>query len=213
MEGDDLLTNSTDQFQPKSVARTIFGLLAVGVFIAIVAFVTIVVSGLRLVPSTGAPSQEGIEADPRPQSLIDFARANNNAKAAYENEDNELRQTAIKKQRDSEVAAAVPGGNFEGWTGTVQEIGEAGEDGTISIQPDGCECTVETYNNSFSNSLSDQKTIIKKNSPLFGLLMNLHKGDNVIFSGHIIEERSMTESGSVQDPAWIASFSEISATE
>lgn len=143
-----------------------------------------------------------------PDELIAFDKASNGAKASYAGADNDLKKSVVRKERDAALRAAVPGGDFTSWPGTLKQLTTNGDgNAVISVQPDGCDCTVETWNNSFSDI--EDRTLIKMRSPLYQVLLNMHEGDRVSISGHLIRERSMTEEGSVDDPAYIARFRDV----
>jgi hypothetical protein len=105
--------------------------------------------------------------------------------------------------------AATNGGPFKGWTGTLKTMTTNGDgDGVIVVQLDGCPCTLRTWNNSFSDLQSH--TLVKNGSLLFNKILNMRVGDRVRVSGLILQEASLSERGSVDDPEWITRFSDVS---
>lgn len=145
-----------------------------------------------------------------PADLQAFNSANNDAITAYDAADNDLKKSVVRKNRDEKVYAALMGGVFSNWPGTLTKLGTDGDgDAYIIVQPDGCNCTVATTNNSVSESLDDNKTLIKMGSPLFQKLLNMHEGDRVIVAGELFKETSLTEQGSVDEPEWEVAFSDV----
>jgi hypothetical protein len=107
---------------------------------------------------------------------------------------------------------------FQGWVGEVQEITtESDGKAYISIKLNGSEVVIQTWNNSLSDIMTN--TMISRQNSLYQSLMNLKEGDRVTVSGTFVQndsntndyilEASVTEEGSMTDPAFIVRFSQI----
>jgi hypothetical protein len=152
-----------------------------------------------------APAAPAIPAD-----LAAFAKANNDAKDAYEAADNDLKKSVIRKQRDDGAMGALTNGNFSNWPGVLETLTTNGDgNAVITVRLDGCICAVMTWNNDVSDA--GDGTLVKMGTPLYKKLIAMHQGDHVIVSGHVLRESSMTEEGSVNDPEWITQFNDVSA--
>jgi hypothetical protein len=139
-----------------------------------------------------------------------FGRANDDAIARYDAADNELKKSIVRKNRDRDALAAASGGSFSNWSGTLQRLGtDHNGDAFIEVALDGCKCILQTTYNSISDVL--EPTVITMGTPMFSTLTNMHEGDRIFVSGQILHEKSLTESGSIHDPAWITRFSDVSA--
>ena len=75
---------------------------------------------------------------------------------------------------------------------------------------------VETTNNSLSEALSGNSTLIEPGSALFEKLSRMKVGDEVRFSGQFfpskldcVEETSLTLSGSMTDPEFLMRFTAV----
>lgn len=160
-----------------------------------------------------APAPSDPKPPTLPSDLIAFDKANAAAMAAYPQADNDLKKTEIKQARDANAMAALQGGAFSSWPGTLKTLGTTGDgDAYIAVQLDGCGCTLETTNNSFSEAINEangKSTLIKKGSPLYVTLREMHEGDRVTVSGRIFTETSLPEGGSITDPAWETAFTDV----
>jgi len=86
--------------------------------------------------------------------------------------------------------------------------------GIISVQLDGAEIRVETWNNAISDLTNN--TLIEHGSLLYKTISELKLGDKVIFSGTFlsgeddyIAEKSLTEFGSMTSPEFTFRFTDI----
>lgn len=144
-----------------------------------------------------------------PTDLAQLAHVVAKAKSDYTSADNDLKKSVIRTERDESAATAVPGGNFANWPGTLEELSTNDNgDAYITVRLDDCDCSVKTWDNPYRDR--QDNSLIKTGTSLFNKLLNMHKGDHVVVSGRMLEEGSMTEEGSIDDPEWIAQFSDVS---
>jgi len=136
--------------------------------------------------------------------------ANNDAAIEWDaSQGNDIRLNKIRPARDALVKEAIGSGDVTGWLATVKEVGQwdTGSAASLTLVPEGCDCTVETWNNGISDA--GDNTQIATKSAMFGVVSNLQAGDQVVFDGHILRERSITDAGSITDPAWVTRFTRI----
>lgn len=139
----------------------------------------------------------------------------------YSQADTEIRKTNVRFGRKDAMAKlfSSPGGLlFEDWIGTVKSITtESDGEAALSLTLPGYEdCTIATWNNSFSDSSAH--TMISRSDHLYNSLMDLKSGDLVSVSGTFlpsdnqadyVKESSLTEEGSMTSPDFIVRFTEI----
>lgn len=144
-----------------------------------------------------------------PGDLAQLAHVVAKAKSDYTEADNDLKKSVILRDRDVSAAAAVTGGSFANWPGTLVQLSTNDEgDAFIAVRLDDCDCSLKTWGNPYRDRLDH--SLIRIGTPLFNKLLNMHKGDHVMVSGRFLEEGSMTEERSINAPEWIAQFSNVS---
>lgn len=135
----------------------------------------------------------------------------------YRDAPNELKKSAVRAARRTAIEKAVPSCQARNWVGKLKKLGTQSEGKAyVEITLEGTkDVTVKTWNNALSD-ISDQ-TLIELNSPLFGKLSDMTEGTRVSFSGvfrrgdqDYLRESSLTEYGSMTDPEFIMSFSDVS---
>jgi hypothetical protein len=128
-------------------------------------------------------------------------------------EHNEIREDASKEERRPQLENLI----VKDWVGTLSDISTTASSGNAYISI-ALPCDVTTHVKTWNNSLSDlgDKTMIAKGSALYSRLATLHQGQQVRFSADLVRDRtggpreaSMTVSGSMTDPEFIARFTSI----
>lgn len=173
------------------------------------------IAGVLLFAGSGC-SLAGSSLPPGQVALCNAADAG--AKSYRGTSGNEIQRTALRDARRAALQEAVPSLHVEGWEGTVDEVtttfdGKA----TLSIKLP-CTAEVKTWNNTFSDSMDGNSTLVAKGSPLYARLATLSRGTKVRFSGDFIRdsgkdylrESSVSEAGSMTDPEFIFRFSDVS---
>lgn len=136
---------------------------------------------------------------------------------SYRQAPNELKKSALRAERKTAIQGALGKLTIQGWVGTLREMG-TNSDGKayITIQLQGSKIEIKTWNNALSD-IAD-KSLIETGSDLYNKISNLSKGKTVHFSGAFrsgdkdyIREASLTESGAMTSPAFIMSFTDVSA--
>lgn len=150
-----------------------------------------------------------------PPDQYAFHRKIEDYKESYSDAMNDLAKNLLLNKRDSELCSMIGNGSVVHWIGLIERIGATGDgDGYIKVKlPDSF--GVMTSNNLFSDS--GMNTLIKSDSPLFDIVLNLKYGDRIEYSGKFIRksnekclrEMSMTNDGSIRYPEFTFRFSEI----
>lgn len=155
-----------------------------------------------------------------PTTQQQFYALNKACDASYSKGQNEIQKSLsfndCNKQR-SDFAAQH---GISGWTGTIKDIStDQGADVvTVDIEAeiDGFEMTFMTVNNRFSDM--NTNSMITPDNPLFNVLAQMKEGEKVTFDATFLQdpegkrgvwEGSMTEQGSMSDPAFNVKFSDI----
>ncbi|WP_252353884.1 peptidoglycan-binding protein [Acetobacter sp. P5B1] len=138
----------------------------------------------------------------------------------YENGQNDFQKGAARPRRASKICSLIRSPQINNWVGTVEEL-SSNSSGygvlKIRISP---HATVGTSNNSFSDSLGEQRTLIAPSDPVFSQVSNLRDGQRVIFSGRFstsqddcLDETSVTQSGSMEDPDFEMRFTNVTPAD
>ena len=135
----------------------------------------------------------------------------------YTDAPNELKKSAVRANRKEAIQKALTSFEVKNWVGKIKRLA-TNSDGKayIEITLEGTRAiTIKTWNNALSDMSFD--TLIDLKSSLFQKLSNMEKGTLVVFSGTFftgendyIKESSMTERGSMEEPAFIMAFSDVS---
>ncbi len=160
--------------------------------------------------ATAARAEEKTVTVNMPKAQIETLQAIEDGRVAYGSCPNELKCSTVKKERNRQVVKATSRGKIAGWFGQIAGLETTGNGEAIVIiaVPDR-KVTFGTWNNGFSD-VSD-RTLIKSGSNLYEKLSDMSEGQWVKFSGRLVRERSLTEAGSMDEPAFIVRFSDISA--
>jgi hypothetical protein len=165
---------------------------------------------------TQAPSSSVLPAVARvevpiPANEKEFILAVQQGQAAFRSAPNEMAQGGTRSKRRIAICQSLPQISVSAWVGRIDTL-SSNSDGKgvleISLAPD---IRVKTWNNDFSDSASH--TLIDPSSSLFGIVSQMRKGDQVVFSGAFfpsdvdcVTETSMSLQGSMTDPEFLFRF-------
>jgi hypothetical protein len=151
-----------------------------------------------------------------PTDERDLISAISEFKSRYHDAPNEFQKSAIRRERAGAIARIVPDHSVTKWIGTISRMQTTSDgNGILSINPAGEKSiSIGTWNNSLSDIGS--RTLIPAASPLYEQISHLSIGDIVRFSGtfesavsDFLKESSLTEAGSMAQPDFIFTFSNI----
>lgn len=145
--------------------------------------------------------------------------------ARYAAAPNDMAKGLIRHQRAAAVCDPkgplwLGKGQVRDWSGVVAEL-DAVSDGRgilgVKVSPI---VTLHTTNNSFSEQVSDTKTLIPVGSPIYNVATGLAVGQHVRFSGTFfaspddcVKETSLTPQGAMTEPEYLFRFTELTPTE
>jgi hypothetical protein len=163
--------------------------------------------------STSAPAGPPMPADQ--QQFCSIVEANRTEYRGL-GRDNELKLSRVRAQRAQALRQAVKV-SVTDWVGTVKSLTTTGEGKAHVRIALPCEdVTVGTWNNEMSDIMDN--TLIPQSSPIYSALAELGKGRTVKFSGRLLtddkngfKESSMTERGSMMEPAFLMKLSAVSS--
>lgn len=135
-----------------------------------------------------------------------------NASAAYESAPNEMAQGAVRAFRARALCSLFPDDEVNNWTGTIETLSSTNDgQGVLSIRISP-HITLSTTNNTFSEALENQRTLIRVGSPLWSSVVRLSANQRVVFSGRFstgddcFQETSLTVGGGMADPDFVMKF-------
>ena len=174
---------------------------------------------LPAAPEPAAPAPEPLPASQR--AFCDAVKiAADNYQEAQSAGANELKLSKFRTTRRSAVTAAVKGGAFKDWLGTVDGLQTTGDGKailSIKLQCEG-DVKISTWNNAMSDVMDN--TLIPQSSALYDAISELGEGAKAKVSGKFtagdvdgFRESSLTEMGSMTDPDYKVRFSAISARQ
>ena len=140
-------------------------------------------------------------------------------KERYATARNEFQQSSVRRERASALARILPTRAVDGWIGKISSIETTRNgEGILAVHPLGSDwITVTTSNNSLSGAMDG--TLISSGSALYEQISRLSIGESVIFSGSFrssdldyLEEVSLTERGSIDEPEFIFTFVSVRPT-
>ncbi|HEX4141916.1 MAG TPA: hypothetical protein VHY91_00060 [Pirellulales bacterium] len=177
------------------------------------------VSSARRLPTLPAADADGgaVTMSHLPDEQRTFAQIIDSCRSRYESAPNELKKSAIRAERRTELANAITENRIENWRGGLVAAGTQSDGKAyVEIRIDGSRhATFKTW----SNALSDigSGTLVESSSPLYASLADLSPGDRVTFSGELLasprdhfKECSLTEAGSMEEPSFLVRFSNVS---
>ncbi|WP_316669532.1 hypothetical protein [uncultured Propionibacterium sp.] len=127
----------------------------------------------------------------------------------YRNADTDLKRSNVIRSRNRQLSSDLGGASFEGWTGTIKDVGANGEGKAyVSIEiADGI--IIKTWNNAISDAIDG--TLIPEGSDVYNALLNASRETKITFDGSfvssddtIFEMGNLTEVGSSTSPDFIA---------
>jgi hypothetical protein len=135
--------------------------------------------------------------------------------ARYRNAANEYEQSRIRRNRDMSLVRLVPYRTVNQWIGIISSMQTTSDgNGILSVTLWGASSiSIKTWNNSLSDIGSG--TLIPGESLLYEQVSGLNLGDAITFSGTFspergyLNEKSVTERGSIEAPEFIFAFSAI----
>jgi len=164
-----------------------------------------------------AKTETAIPQIPLPGDQLELIRVVNDCMTEYLAQPNELKKSAVRSKRGEMLKNALSSScQVKDWIGTIKEMKTTGDGNAILVmQITDSPATIGTTNNEFSDLID--KTLIPQSSELFKTIAELNVGDRVSFSGRFassdkndfISERSITEQGSMEEPAFMFHFSNI----
>jgi hypothetical protein len=156
------------------------------------------------------------DADPMPADQAAFVAAVAESRTAYTAADGELRKSLIRTQRGKRLAAALKAtkGVVRGWRGEIEQLGTVGDGRAYIVIRIAPGLVVQTWNNVLSDH--GDNTLIQQAAPIYTTMLDYKRGDKVIF-GAVFKpdskdgwrEISMTEAGSMTEPAFLFKLGEI----
>ena len=149
---------------------------------------------------------------PAPQAAV--IAAAEKARSAFDEAPNDMAKGGVRAARAKAICAAVPKLTAKDWIGEVDTLSSNGDGWGILYINIGPDISVRTYNNAFSDAGSN--TLIDPSSDVFAVASTLSVGQKVRFSGRFfkakadcIKEMSLTQSGSIEEPAFLIRYSDV----
>lgn len=133
---------------------------------------------------------------------------------AYANAPNEMAAGGQRQKRAKALCKILTDVKVSRWTGFITKLSSTSDGrGVLTIET-GKGVSVTTWNNALSD-LNDN-SLLSINNPVFEIAMNLPVGQAVEFSGTFIRDKndciregSLTQSGSMKNPAFIMRFTSL----
>jgi len=137
-------------------------------------------------------------------------------RAKYHAAPNEFQKSTIRRERAQTLSGIFPSMAVSEWIGTISSMQTTSDGkGVLSITPLGQKAiSIRTWNNGLSDISSG--TLIAVGSSLYEQVSRLSVGERVFFSGQFhqramdyLEESSLTEEGSMEEPEFIFTFETV----
>jgi hypothetical protein len=167
--------------------------------------------------STPPPTpKETINIPSSQRRFIDFHKKYSKK---YSSTSNALKKSALRVKRNEELETIIDGNlNVSDWIGVIDGSPATTTQGNahFRVKLYGSNIKVGTDNNEINNFINN--TLIPKNSSLFNTLSELEDGNKIVFSGvffrglgnkDYLDERSITEGGSMKKPEFNFKFTEL----
>ena len=146
-----------------------------------------------------------------------FISAVDNGRAEFNQGQNDLIKGAARVHRRERLCQLIPSMAAREWTGRVAKLSSSSSGKGVLEVSIGPQITVATTNNDFSDSFDH--TLLDPATEVFRQALSLSKGQSVVFSGFFqssekdcVEERSLTQAGSMTDPVFNFRFTEVRNT-
>ncbi len=167
------------------------------------------------VADRSVPDPPARPAPQMPAAEKAFIQAVERARSRYASGANEMQKGAARPRRAKEICEALKSAAVKNWIGHVEQLSTNGDGkGVLKIRI-ADNLFLMTSNNALSDLAWD--TLIDPDSTLFHNASALSDGQLVSFSGSFIrskedcvQEVSLTLHGSIQEPAFIIRFSDVS---
>lgn len=137
---------------------------------------------------------------------------------AYDQASSDFAKGAEVARRNAAICKLLPSLDVTNWPATIDTLSSNHDGLGVLYVRIGPHTKLETYNNALSDIGSD--TLIKPSEPFFDRLAEMHESEPVIVSGHFfrdqnscIEESSLTQSGSMENPDFIFKFTDVRAAQ
>ena len=148
------------------------------------------------------------------ENQINFIEIINDARSGFSSNFNDLKINKILIDRNDKLCESTPT-IVNNWEGKIKEISTNMEGkGILSVIIDKG-IFVETWNNAFSDLFDN--TLIETDSEVYTQLIELNKGDSILFSGSFLENSSecfgtqnFTNKSKITKPEFTFIFSNIS---
>lgn len=138
------------------------------------------------------------------------------SKTEYDGAQNEFQKSAIRRQRAEALARIFPNRAAIEWIGTISSMQTTSDgQGILAVKLLGDKAiTIRTSSTGLSDAFTG--TLIPAGSPLYDEISRLSVGQNVVFSGTFglgeldyLNESSITEAGSMNEPEFIFRFASV----
>jgi TonB family protein len=151
---------------------------------------------------------------PIPADEQAFIEAVRQGQAAASSAPNEMAKGGTRAVRRAAICRSLSQLAVSGWVGRISLLESNGDGkGVLNISL-ADSITVKTWNNDFSDI--EGHTLIDPTSPLCATVSQMHKGDQVTFSGTFlgsdldcVRETSLTLDGSMSDPEFVFRFATV----
>jgi len=169
-------------------------------------------------PEPQSPPQPEQEAATISEDQENFLIIVENGRSAYLSAQNEMQKGASKPARAKALCNYFLKPTVKEWRGKITQLTTNGDGKGVLAISVGEDATVMTHNNAFSDR--SDKTLIEPGTPLYGTLLNMNVGDDVVVSGTFLrdkesclKEMSLTMYGSMTDPEFIFRFAKVEPAE
>lgn len=159
------------------------------------------------------PPEPELTFPPQQQAFLD---ALDEAKTEYNEAPNELKKSAVRRNRKSKIKKVLKGKKaIKNWVGVISELGTTGDGNAyLTVKIPESDASIQTWNNEFSDISSN--TLIGPRSSLYEAVSDLSTGQKVRFSGtfrsgrlDFVHEASLSEYGSMDEPEFIFKFTSV----
>lgn len=149
-----------------------------------------------------------------------FVAALAEAGVAYEGAPNDLARGAARLRRAHVLCALMERREATDWVGEVATLSSSSEGKGVLVVRIAPHATLGTTTNSLSDGLAPLRTLIDDSSPVLEAALALKPGQRVVFSGRFapseadcLFEQSLTQAGSMREPAFLFRFTALRAEE
>ncbi len=162
-------------------------------------------------------------ASPLPDAEQWFVNTVTAFRGRYQGAANDMAKGAVRVARghalcDPKETIRARQGVVTDWIGKVSDLDSVGDGRGILVVRLAPHITLGTTNNTLSEGISDNKTLIPVGSNAYKAAVATHVGERVVFSGTMFssktdcaEEQSATMDGSMTDPEFLFRFTAVRA--